>query len=427
MRQGNAAARAASAPAYYQWQIQGNPLSIQISFAVIDQLEADIMKGFRSAPNRGAEVGGVLFGRVASAGETATVYIDDYEPVPCEYRRGASYTLSEGDRKRLERTLRKGHRERQVVGLYRSHTRPGLYLDQDDDSLIQSCFANPNHVFLLVRPHASKTSVGGFFFWEEGSIHRQSTYLEFPFSTGEILKRRHSSEPPAEAGLPAAAAAPPAIESAAAAAPRPVRVAERAPRVPKPYRVRLEASAATLARSFGWRPLATVAALLVLLGFAEYGFVRRLAQPAPAAAAGDSPVLRVERNGSFLQVGWNRNAASVLNAERGVLLITDGPRRRELTFNAGQLRTGTVAYSPAGNVVSFRLELVGGRTTVSESLRVVDALAPVRAAPGTRAAVISPPLARPRPPAPAVAEKPQPASTRQAKARRRRAYFDDGL
>src|SRR5207248_6969255 len=42
------------------------------------------------------------------------------------------------------------------VGYWRSHTRPGLYLDQEDYSVILTYFSNPSQVFLLVKP-----SMGG--------------------------------------------------------------------------------------------------------------------------------------------------------------------------------------------------------------------------------------------------------------------------
>jgi hypothetical protein len=162
-------------------------LSIQIDLNVIAEIEAAILRQFRVPPERSPEVGGVLFGRVVR--EEAAVYIDDSSPVESEYRRGLSYALSGPDRRRLERTLRKGTPERRVVGFYRSHTRVGLYLDREDYSLIQNYFSDPNYVFLLVRPSTDGALVGGFFFWEEDSLRRHSTYLEFPFNAAQIQCR----------------------------------------------------------------------------------------------------------------------------------------------------------------------------------------------------------------------------------------------
>ncbi len=435
MRHGSGRARSglASAPAYYEWKVQGHPLSIQLSFAVIDKLEADIMKGFWSVPKRGAEVGGVLFGRVAAGEDTVTVYVDDYEAVPCEYRRGPSYVLSESDRKRLERTLRRGDGERQVVGFYRSNTRLGLYLDQDDYALIQSCFANPNHVMLLVRPHASKTSVAGFFVWEEGAIHRQSTYQEFPFSSAEILKRQQGPTAENETAQPApAASALAALPAARPAAPvADLRSAGQrpAPRtVPAaPQRPDWLVRAAAVARTVNRRGIGLAAAVIFLLVLTEYQVLRSGRHP--AQAAGYAPALRIQRDGGFLQVKWNRQAQAVLDADRGLLEISDGGRRRELQLNSAELRNGSVAYAPATNDVRFRLDLVGGRTTVSESLRVVEAGEEAAQPPAEAQRQSNPTLpaqtatVRPAPAAPdsVAAAKPQ------ARIPQRRAYFDDGL
>jgi hypothetical protein len=285
--------------------------------------------------------------------------------------------------------------------MYRSHTRLGLYLDQDDQALIQNYFPGPNQVYLLVRPHASKTSVGGFFFWEEGTIHRQSTYLEFPFSRAEILKRMEGVKRE-EAQTEAA----PAVHAPQSAAPMPVPPApEPRPRLVLEYpdlaewgakwiaKLRASPFAARM-RTVKWRPVGIAA--LVLLGIAglEYELVRFFSRRAPAPTEADyAPALRIERNGDYLQVNWNRNAPSILQAKRAVLEITDGGYSKALRLDPGQLRTGSVAYSPASDDVNFRLELVGANATVSESLRVVEGAGRPAAAQAPAPA----PLTRPSP------------------------------
>ena len=437
MRQGSAGAAtgdARSVPAYYEWSPPGQPLSIQISFAVIDQLEADVLRGFRSVPTRGAEVGGVLFGRVAASEDGTTVYVEDYEAVECEYRRGPSFVLSDADRRRLERTLRKGAAHRQIVGFYRSHTRLGLYMDQDDYALVQRYFPGPNQVFLLVRPNAGKSSAGGFFFWEEGSIRRQSTYLEFPFSHTEILKGRqgvkHDAAREAEAAAPAQPlpSAPMPVPVASAGL-EPERVAGRAVRwlaaVPRP-------STPVLARvrTVQWPRVGIAAAVLLCVVGLAYSLLKWFATPVPGVAEADySPALHVERNGQYLEVNWNRNAPSIVNAKHAVLNITDGAHRRQLFLDPAQLRTGSVAYAPAGDDVSFRLEIVGATTTITESLRVVEGTA----RPAVQAAAPRP-LVKPH--TPALEKAPLPPQAVRAQARmpakppgrvRRQGWFDDGL
>jgi hypothetical protein len=124
-----------------------------------------------------------------------------------------------------------------------------------------------------------------------------------------------------------------------------------------------------------------------------------------------------------------------------VLEITDGTSRRELQLDTRQLRTGGVAYSPATQDVSFRLELVGADGNVSESLRVVEGgaqpAAPVAGAEPPVASrdlkPVEPPLAAPvrtaatqRPHKPR-AVKPPAAKPAAHRTTPRAAWFDDGL
>ena len=370
---GQASTRATATSEYYTWKAPGQPLSIQISLNVVGQIEAALVRRFRTPPERSPEIGGVLFGRVA-AGEGA-VFIDDYAPVECEYRRGLSYVLSGSDRRRLERTLRKGSRERRVVGFFRSHTRVGLYLDQDDYSLIQNYFSNPNYVFLLVRPSTNGTPTGGFFFWEEDSLRRHSTYLEFPFSVAEIGKGSGDADP-----VPAAPKPP------APAVPRPpVQAAAPLPAIARPQRLTLRAAAIAVL-------------LLASVGAAGYGVLKFSgARPSAGMTANFSPAMWVTREGAYLHVRWRPDAPSIASARRGLLTITDGSRRKELQLDHRQLTTASIAYHPLGNDVSFRLELTGGNTIVSEALRLQEA--PCQATTPTRPQATGASVKRARSPA----------------------------
>src|SRR5437867_1548581 len=182
-----------SAPAwdlpYYVWEVPGKPISVQLRFDAIDRMYPVVMRGLGALKRRGAEVGGLLLGRLApdSAGR---IIIEDFEPVPSEYLTGPSYNLSENDRVAFEAAIARRQAdadpELSVVGFYRSHTRDELYMDDADVALAQRYFPTAGNVFLLIKPYASRTSVGGFFFWENGKINRESSYLQFPFHRGEL-------------------------------------------------------------------------------------------------------------------------------------------------------------------------------------------------------------------------------------------------
>ncbi len=150
---------------------------------LVERLGAAIKKGLGTGP-RGTEIGGLLLGKILP-GFGRTVLIEDFELMPCEYLRGASYTLSPADRKLLGARVARSKAGR-VVGYFRSHTRPGMYLDQDDFAVFGRYFPDPSQVFLLVRPSTEGPATGGFFFWEDGDINRRSPYRQFPFDSQRL-------------------------------------------------------------------------------------------------------------------------------------------------------------------------------------------------------------------------------------------------
>lgn len=197
----------------YRWEVSGKPIAVEIRLDALDRLDREVTQAFRAITSRGSEVGGILLGRFR-AQPRPTVVIEDYEAVPCDYRRGPLYLLADADRARLEETLARWRnqppRDLTVVGYYRSNTRKELALDDDDLALIEQYFRDPHQVVLLIKPFASKPNLAGFFLWEGDAVPRQSA-LTFPFNRAELVK----------SGAVAAAAAP---EPAARAAAAPARV-----------------------------------------------------------------------------------------------------------------------------------------------------------------------------------------------------------
>ena len=56
-------------------------------------------------------------------------------------------------------------------------------------------------------------------------------------------------------------------------------------------------------------------------------------------------------------MSWDRNAPLIASATRAILTITDGDRKEDTELDLGQLRNGSIVYSPITNDVSFRLEV----------------------------------------------------------------------
>lgn len=447
------------------------------------------MKGFWAVPKRGAEVGGILIGNVVSApGGDAVVTVNDYERVTCEHRRGPSYVLSEPDRKRLARALRRGG-EQTVVGYFRSHTRPGLYLDENDMSVVGSFFSGASDVVLLVRPHATAPATAGFFVWEQGDIRRHTTYQEFPFDTAALAEANAAGAPAGEAQESAAlcetepakadfrdetetapiepeqvpAEGAGAAEARGAAVPPPYapsrhmqqRAANAALESPRavPELRGFDAYARDSARPAALRlprmriprprPMVAAYALVMLaaLGLLEYQIIsgRERAGTATHVAS-----LRVDREGTSLTLRWNPAAPAVKSAESGVLEISEPEFQRQIALDRSHLALGRLAYSPVGNDVTFRLELHQRDRKVSEAVRVITGEAPQAMAPGPqpKAAIVADIAAKP----PKLAHAPE-AATGSAKVvrvagaaakhkaasiasqsrRRPRAFVDDGL
>lgn len=179
-----------SSNSFYVWDVPDKKVTINLDYGVVDRLLLEAMRGFGAIPRRGAEVGGILLGS-AETGEKTVVRVEDFEPVLCEHRRGPSFLLSDADTTRFEEALSR-HRyspEKRIyaVGCYRSNTREGMALSPEDLKHFDGYFPDPSAVFLLVKPYATKVSMAGFFFREEGGkIHTEAPYHEFPFRRREL-------------------------------------------------------------------------------------------------------------------------------------------------------------------------------------------------------------------------------------------------
>jgi len=216
------AAGTASA-AGYVWEDPGDSIMIQVGLDLVERLGTAVQRGLGAGP-RGNEIGGILLGRPLP-GFRRAVLIEDFEVAHCEHLRGGSYTLSPKDQRSLRIRLAR-HVGQQVVGYFRSHTRPGMYLDRDDFAVFSQYFPEPWQVFLLVRPSTEGPAMGGFFFWEEGDVNRRSTYRQFPFECARLA----TGDFPITGGQPASAPVP---RPAPVLVPKPeVRVRRRLPPLP---------------------------------------------------------------------------------------------------------------------------------------------------------------------------------------------------
>src|SRR6266567_5744599 len=174
--------QSASRPAsvgYFVWEPPARDIAILLNLELVDRLQQLI----RESPDR--EIGGVLLGRCEHDSGTSDrhkVTIDDFEQIQSEHLRGPAFILSQHDQKALDKSLSRpqGHGRNVAVGFFRSHLRKGLYLDKADFSLFRDYFSAPCYVFLAARPEPAGIPAAGFFYWQGESLHRQTTYSQFP-------------------------------------------------------------------------------------------------------------------------------------------------------------------------------------------------------------------------------------------------------
>jgi hypothetical protein len=406
---------------YYVWQPAGKPYTVEIAFDVIDGMNVEVMRGFGAVRRRGAEVGGLLVGRIEPTADHVLVVVEDFEPIPCEYAFGPSYILSPNDTQGLRKGLAQfdpsSGGELYTVGFYRSHTRDGLSLDDQDLKFFREYFTDPLHVMLLVKPFATKAGQAGIFIQENGILKTSSSYLEFPFRRRELIGEpedqrdprdaREAKDPmPAyeapmprpdrrrpESPAPSPSPAPtppepsyqfqrePAPAAAIVSAPIPIgpklipfTIPESEPMAPLlPPDLRLEREPIEEIRpmfggyqqqqpsrwkgKLGW---IVFSIMLVVFGAAVGYQYAPSWLPTRAVSSSADPYalkLNVQRNDDNLLVKWDRESLAVKQGWRGLLTITEGQDSKAVQMDSAQLQNGMVLYRHVAPEVRFKLEV----------------------------------------------------------------------
>lgn len=318
---------------FVEWHVAGKSLAVAIAFDVLEQILAG-EGGWRKR----SENGGLLLGR-AEAGDPVRVIVESAVEVPCQHLFGPSYAASEDDKQAFRAAIAAAGENTRAVGFYRTHRRKGLALDADDLLLLSQLFPEPDNVALVIKPRRLREALGGFFFWEEGRIRQQSSYLEFAVHR---KKRRVKF-----LGPRAEAAAPPAQPSAA----EPTREPPPALR-PRRRRKPLWCS--------WWIQGPLLACLLAADAYFGFLSARQFYRLAPPPAAPTDPyalALTVLEYGDNLQLTWDRRALPIASARGGQLVITDDDQSRTVELTGPQLRQGSIIYRKVGKQVRFRLEV----------------------------------------------------------------------
>jgi hypothetical protein len=381
---------------YLEWDPEGSPVSIHMNPGVADGIAHDAIEG------SDVEVGGLLLGRVV-AGPRAAVWIERYQRISCEHGSGPEFILGSGDIAALETAaaniLATG--ELAVVGLYRSHTRPGFQLEEPDFGLIRRYFNDPSDLILLIKPGSERRIIGQFHAWDEGSgAHPVGS--EFLFR-GPMMKDETEapaivkiSETPRE--LPRERPRDQPRRLVPDFAPSPVE--------PPPSLYGLGQSSLqepsgrpedlTVDRGSRLKKWLPLLAALVLVGGVLWFLLQPgghgPSSPVPAQTAEpERPLgLYVDPTGQTWRVSWNQNATALHEARSVQLFVREGDEQKRFDLSPRDLASGSYQYSPVANDVTFRLEVVDKAGRVSaESFRLqhaANAPAPASAAPAPHAA-----------------------------------------
>lgn len=383
---------------------EDSPIAIHVNLEAVDGIARDVLEGLGSTPRRDSEVGGLLLGRVAPGGNA--VWIERFQRIPCEHSYGPHFILADQDTAALEDAagrIFEAH-EVAVVGLYRSHTRPGLQLEESDFELMKRYFSDASDVILLVKPGKGNNLFGQFYRFEpEGGCHPVGERFPFrgrvvtpdtrlmtpdiPKASGESTEdreRTRASVPPAGVRKENPDATPPRRlvpdfpSAPVEAAPSLFglsdppgsehwRAAAEEPEAHKPSFLRK------------WLPLVCALALVggVVWLLASQG---RLSSPpattgtAPVTADASRPLgLYVDPQPNRWFVSWNTNASSLRSARGIQLFVREGDDQQRVNLSQQQIAAGAYEYHPVGNDVTFRLEVADKDGRVSaESFRVLQ-------------------------------------------------------
>ena len=381
----SAAPTSTSAQEFYTWTFPGAPVRIHLHLNVVESLGHEVRRGFESVPSHSVEIGGILYGS-ADFATSRVVEIKDFEPFLCEYRADHKFILSDSDRRKLDRLLAArradGADALSVVGFYRAHIGEGLGLREEDVGVAQAHFYDSANVFLLVKPAADGSASAGFFFWDNGHIDSEFTFLEFPFDARQLTGLRVKTAPSATTQALATTDSFPEPQTHGDYAPIAL-----SPDIGGPFEPEAPQQPHGRPNRSVWRA-ALFALGMIALGAAAYqGYLAWAPHQSGTSAsqASDAPVLalQVGRQGGDLRVSWNRSSPAIIQATDGVLSIRDGDaQQQELHLDPDQLRHGSVTYTPANADVRFRLEVTApGNSKTSETVLALTAARP--ATPGS--------------------------------------------
>ena len=318
-----------SSPSWFTWSAPGSPIQVRIALLAVHGLQRQLER----PPDSDAAsmpLCGFLTGDWSRPGITD---ITGFQPV---------IDLSPPA---VQDAMRRSGGK--LIGFYRTTPAGSLSLSLDDLLLAKSFFHHPRSAILLIESIPSGTANGAFFVWRDGRINSDVPLIPFPFDAYRLAALEQN-------GLPE-------LDQEDV---YPQRVARRA--VPEWWGI-------------PGKTLKSLIPVIVLAGIALFYLARRssepvlpgellspLAQPAvPAGGRKATLALTAERRGTDLLLSWDRESPAIASAITGSLFIQAGNDHRDLVLTPEQLRSGSVFYTPTGDQIDIRLQVVGRNDSVT--------------------------------------------------------------
>jgi proteasome lid subunit RPN8/RPN11 len=358
-----------------RWDAPDGACGVVMGANLMEELRRQAIQAYLSVPKRGAEIGGLLFGNVRQDGSIA-FHIDSSEDIPCEYRFGPSYKLSEADFGLLRKRLAQHQRDRSepVIGWYRSYTGREAALDQTDLELLREVFPHPHVVTLLLQPISAEKCMARFQFGSDGEPAADQPYEPFLFDPAQLkVEVQAEPEPPEAVPVPVPVHVPAVAEPAVQLwEPPPVEPAKPVPVLPAPFDAqrrewREDDEPRASRGSQIWLPV-LLCALAAIAGASGYGYWTLEHQPRWSPMGLDATGSAQE-----LVLSWDSAAPLVQQASHGVMTVTDGSAQSQIPLTAAQLRGGKLSYLPShANVLIRFLVYDAGNRAFGDSLRVAN-------------------------------------------------------
>ncbi len=316
MQNGSEQPGSEEAPLYVRWNPDRSPYAIELRLDLVARMSEELAR----AEKLGIEVGGVLIGSFPNA-YTPTLRIEDAEIVPRGPEEGATYVVdpSQQHDRFVDIRWRAKARERDAVGFFRSHLRPGLMRPSlADRSLLSAEFRDSLYAVLLIdgrEPHMA----GFFLVTAHGQLAGEPSVRNFRFNESEFR-------------------ALPEVQPGSATP----QVREATQRREGRSRARVYATVAAL--------VAIAVAGCILM----WSFSRQTALPRLLESSNPLKLSITDRD-HLLRISWDHGARQLERALGATVVIADGTSRREIQLGLDELRLGAVEYERSSDQVEVTM------------------------------------------------------------------------